>query len=280
MTRGGSRAFVTLLRLRLVPSALADVLAGVALAGGIGTVTASALIRTLVASACLYCGGMALNDVADAEEDARLGRQRPIVMDRALRPRAALLGACLLALGVVLAPHTLGWLPAAIAAGVLLYDFGAKRVVALGAVLLGACRVGNVALGWSAGGAPAAPFVAVGMGYGVYVALAVVHGWLEDHPALISSSRPLLVAAALAPFAVAPFLAHPVLASLAATPIAWSVLRVTNATPLPARTGTLLRGLARFTAAVGLGTGAWICGTGALALAYVPPWILRGRRWT
>ena len=60
-----------LLRLRLLPSAVNDVLAGAALGAGLLSASLGDVLRTCCTSACLYTAGMVLNDVADVDETAR-----------------------------------------------------------------------------------------------------------------------------------------------------------------------------------------------------------------
>lgn len=73
-------SYLKLVRLSALPSALADVLGGMALAvalvGGIG---AGKLPWLLLASTGVYLGGMACNDVVHTRKDRLLGKRRPIV---------------------------------------------------------------------------------------------------------------------------------------------------------------------------------------------------------
>ncbi|WP_239150815.1 UbiA family prenyltransferase, partial [Streptomyces sp. SID8111] len=82
-------AWAELLRLPALFTVPGDALAGAAAAG------ARPGVRTLLAvgsSVCLYEAGMALNDWADREEDARERPHRPIPSGR-IRPAAALTAA-------------------------------------------------------------------------------------------------------------------------------------------------------------------------------------------
>lgn len=148
------RGYLELLRPANVATALADVLAGWAVAG---LANAWALPWLLCSTACLYAGGIVLNDVFDRRIDAVERPERPIPSGRVPVRRAAWLGAGLLA-GGILAACAAGPLPAAvagaIAAAVLVYDAGGKRLAVFGPINMGACRGLNLILGMAA--APAA----------------------------------------------------------------------------------------------------------------------------
>ncbi len=135
------------------PAALSipgDTVAGAAAAGGLRPSTPG----LAAASVCLYWGGMAANDWADRELDARDRPQRPIPSGR-VQPRHALLTAAgLTAAGVGLAALTGGRRAAAVAiplaATVWAYDLWAKNTAA-GPALMAACRGLDVLLGASGG---------------------------------------------------------------------------------------------------------------------------------
>src|SRR5262245_45265315 len=91
-----------LLRLSLTPSALADGAAGMVLGAGLWP-GGPAPYLLMAGSACVYHGGMALNDWADREEDARTGRGRPIARGEIPAPGALALAVVLLVLGPALA---------------------------------------------------------------------------------------------------------------------------------------------------------------------------------
>ena len=76
----------------------------------------------------LYLAGMALNDLADREEDARERPERPIPSG-AVSPRAAALIGGSLLLGGVLVARGAGarWTGPALAAMVVAYDFQLKH---------------------------------------------------------------------------------------------------------------------------------------------------------
>ncbi|MCB1914452.1 MAG: UbiA family prenyltransferase [Rhodocyclaceae bacterium] len=114
-----------------------------------------ALLLLCCASACLYTGGIVLNDCFDYAEDLAERPSRPLPSGRISRPIAFAVGLLLLLAGWGLAA-AVGSLPAllaaAVAAMVLCYDAWAKRT-RLGPVAMAACRLGNWLLGLSSGGA-------------------------------------------------------------------------------------------------------------------------------
>jgi 4-hydroxybenzoate polyprenyltransferase len=194
-----------LVRLSLLPSALADALCGLAIGAsgwpGVGGVLA------LVASASLFHGGMALNDWADREEDARVRPDRPIPSGRVGAAWALLLALTLLCGGVAAAASasgTAGVVAAVVAVTVVAYDLWGRGPVR-GPLLLASCRAGNLLLGVVIGAALAGvvfPVVAVvpALTYAAYVFAVSCLGRLEDDVERDPGARPralLLVLATL-----------------------------------------------------------------------------------
>ncbi|HXW06768.1 MAG TPA: UbiA-like protein EboC [Vicinamibacterales bacterium] len=144
------RAWLELLRPPNVVTALADVLAGFSIAG---LQDAAELPWLLVATACLYGGGVVLNDVFDRHLDAVERPERPLPSGRVRVSTAAALGAGLLT-GGVLSASAAGRSPAQIAAAiavlVVVYDAWGKHQAAIGPVNMGLCRALNLLLGVSA----------------------------------------------------------------------------------------------------------------------------------
>ncbi|MGB2714772.1 MAG: UbiA-like protein EboC [Vicinamibacterales bacterium] len=143
------RAYADLLRPANVVTALADVLAGYALAG-LGR--ASALPWLLGATACLYAGGVVLNDFFDRRLDSIERPERPIPSGRVPPQHAATIAALLLAAGLILAFRATppaGVIAAAIASFVVLYDAWGKRHPP-GPAIMGLCRALNLLLGVAA----------------------------------------------------------------------------------------------------------------------------------
>jgi 4-hydroxybenzoate polyprenyltransferase len=186
-----------LLRLSLAPSALADVAAGAALVAtdwpSGGVITAG-----LISSACVYHGGMALNDWADRAADARDGRPRPIPTGQVRAATALALSVLLLVLGpalMTLVVPRAALLLAGVALVAAIYDLFARGPW-LGPVLLGACRTGNLTFGMflaleHEGRALPLSAMVVAAGYGLYVFSLSRLARLEDRPAHeIQAARP------------------------------------------------------------------------------------------
>jgi 4-hydroxybenzoate polyprenyltransferase len=144
------RGYLELVRPANVATALADVLAGYAVAG---VANHPALGWLLLATACLYAGGVVLNDFFDREIDRKERPERPIPSGRVSASAAATLGLGLLAVGVgaaLLATKAAGFVAAATAGLVLLYDSWGKRQGLLGPLNMGMCRGLNLLLGVAA----------------------------------------------------------------------------------------------------------------------------------
>jgi hypothetical protein len=153
------QAYLELLRLPNVFTAIADVLMGafvaVALAPhspatGVPVGIVSLLICT---SSCLYLAGMVWNDYFDRDKDAEQRPARPIPSRRVPESAAQWLGSQLIVVGLVAAftaAYFVGWrsgiLALALAAAVLSYD-GLLKETWLGPINMGLCRMLNVLLG-------------------------------------------------------------------------------------------------------------------------------------
>jgi 4-hydroxybenzoate polyprenyltransferase len=109
------------------------------------------LIVAAVASAALYCAGMALNDWFDLERDRKLYPFRPLPSGRVAPWVALALGVALLAVGVGCAFLAGGEKALLVAVGtgaaILSYDGVLKRFRLPGCIAMGACRAGNILLG-------------------------------------------------------------------------------------------------------------------------------------
>jgi len=144
------RGYLELLRPANVVTAIADVLAGYAVAGRSHP---HALPWLVGATMCLYAGGVVLNDVFDRDVDAVERPERPIPSGRVSTSRATILGTSLLAAGVLAAAQAARdalVVSAAIAALVILYDARTKRHAIAGPINMGLCRGLNLLLGVSA----------------------------------------------------------------------------------------------------------------------------------
>lgn len=154
-------AAVELMRPANIVTAFADILAGVAVAGGHIIWTGGYpqiapdggnLGWLLLSTFGLYGGGVVFNDYFDADLDAEERPERPIPSGRISRTGAALLGVALLALGVLSAflVHTAsGAIAAVVALLAVFYDKRAKHHAVFGPLVMGSCRGGNLLLGVS-----------------------------------------------------------------------------------------------------------------------------------
>jgi 4-hydroxybenzoate polyprenyltransferase len=200
-------AWLQLLRLANVLTAVADVMMGYLVThGDLQPPLHFALLA--IASCLLYLSGMVLNDVFDAEVDARERPERPIPSGRISLRAAQAVGWAMLASGVLIASvvsfHASNWRPglvaAALAVCVVMYDAVLKRTP-VAPFAMGACRALNVLLGMSLGPLAtevASPYVRFGtmgatllaLGMGIYVVGVTVFARTEAR----ASSRGRLVA--------------------------------------------------------------------------------------
>ncbi len=143
-------AFLQLMRLPTLFTALADIFAGYVLAHrGLETVVSFSWL--LAASGGLYLSGMVWNDVFDVAQDHRERPTRPIPSGRVSRGLAILLAVALMTFGLTAAwqaGHSSFLVAIAIAGMVLLYDAIAKKSL-LGPLAMGGCRFLNIMLGAS-----------------------------------------------------------------------------------------------------------------------------------
>ncbi len=169
-----------LVRAPAVLTVLGDALAGSAAAGHPWTLRRAALP---LASACLYAGGMALNDWADRELDAVERPERPIPSGRITPRRAVSVAGGLGVAGLGCAAAGGGVRALAVAAplavGVWLYDAVLKEGPA-GPVAMAACRGLDVLMGAGVGrlraAAPAALTVAGHTAGVTWLSRGEVHG--------------------------------------------------------------------------------------------------------
>ncbi|WP_219812364.1 MULTISPECIES: SCO3242 family prenyltransferase [unclassified Rathayibacter] len=150
------RDYLELVRAKAALTVIGDTVAGGAWAGrGVGART----VALPLASALLYSAGMALNDYADAELDARERPERPIPSGRIRRSAALGTAAALTAAGIAVAAVVDGRrslaLSLPLAAGIWSYDLLAKPTP-LGPVVMAACRGLDVLLGAGVDGVRAA----------------------------------------------------------------------------------------------------------------------------
>lgn len=170
-------AWLQLLRLPNVFTAVADVLMGylVANRGEVHSIENLGLLAVI--STLLYLSGMVLNDVFDADVDARDRPDRPIPSGRISLKAATIVGWGMLAAGLVLAwflSYTANYWPPGVvatllAACILLYD-GALKRTRLAPLVMGECRMFNVLLGMSLMIVPwGKAEILIAVGIGVYI---------------------------------------------------------------------------------------------------------------
>ena len=176
LAEGSSKRWFAVLQLIRLPNlftAMADSLAGYLIVHG-RAISPLDLFGLMLASALIYGGGCAINDLCDRELDQWQRPKRPIPSG-AVSPRAALLlGLSLLALGLV-AAALVSWAALEVAALlvvlVLCYDGLTKEMPVLGSLTMAACRGGNLLLGMVTGG-PAGvvlllPLISMGYVFGL-----------------------------------------------------------------------------------------------------------------
>ena len=204
-------------------TALADVLAGFAVAGLTGT---DKLPWLLVSGLALYGGGVTLNDFFDRRIDAVERPERPIPSGRASARSASLLGSSLLLLGIgcaLVASPASGLIAATLALAAVSYDSWGKYVPVIGPLLMGSCRGLDLLLGVSANPDALPGRWLVGTISVVYIAgvtllsAGEVHGGTRAR-AVISAT--LLAAAAAIAVIAGPFT---VSAALLVALLAWQV---------------------------------------------------------
>jgi 4-hydroxybenzoate polyprenyltransferase len=151
------KGYVRLVRPANLPTAAADILAGVAISGSIdgwqiGPVLGLAILALAMASVFLYGGGVVLNDVFDLEIDRLERPERPIPSGLISKRSATIFGLILLLLGILLAflinPIS-GTLATILALTIILYDGFSKKYSFLGPLNMGLCRGLNLILGIS-----------------------------------------------------------------------------------------------------------------------------------
>ena len=146
--------YLRLTRPANIVTAIADILAGIAIAYA-GTLFVlpekQSIILLILSTACLYGGGVVLNDVFDADLDKIERPERPIPSGLISKRSAAALGIILLLLGILFAAfshHNLLSISTVIAIVIALaattYDKWAKHNAFLGPLTMGFCRGMNL----------------------------------------------------------------------------------------------------------------------------------------
>lgn len=155
--------YLRLMRPANIVTAIADILAGVAISAYFINVTFSTVTLDLIlpvvclclATIGLYGGGVVFNDVFDAELDSTERPERPIPSGVITKTQAVILGSYLLLVGILAAFSVgrltgyAGWLAIGVAASALIYDKWGKHHALLGPLNMGLCRGFNLLLGIS-----------------------------------------------------------------------------------------------------------------------------------
>jgi 4-hydroxybenzoate polyprenyltransferase len=200
--RPSVRDHLELVRAPAVLTVLGDTLAGGAAAGHPAS---GRRVLLPLASACLYAGGMALNDWADRDLDAVERPERPIPSGRVAPGYALGVAAGLGAAGLALAaagggPRALA-VAVPLAGCVWLYDARLKATAA-GPVAMAACRGLDVLLGAGAGrlraAAPAAAALAVHTAGVTALSRGEVHGTTSGVARAVAAGSVAVAAGALA----------------------------------------------------------------------------------
>lgn len=153
-------AYARLARPANLPTAAADIFAGVAVGGlfaygGENGLDPSAIVDALYlvfASVFLYAGGVILNDVFDYKIDRIERPERPIPSGIVSLSAAAVYGGGVLAIGTLLGflvSSLSGSIALALALSILLYDGIAKKHGFWGPLSMGVCRGLNLVMGMS-----------------------------------------------------------------------------------------------------------------------------------
>lgn len=148
------RNYLQLIRPANVLTALTDVLAGYALAlllAGAEDVNMQ-VIFLILASMCLYAGGIVFNDIFDLALDKVERPERLLPRGIISVKSATIFGVSLFAAGIALSAFVSSLsvvLAMAIAGACLVYDKWAKHHTFLGPVVMGCCRGLNLLLGMS-----------------------------------------------------------------------------------------------------------------------------------
>lgn len=146
------RTFLEIVRLPNLFTAVGDVVAGYLIVTRGMDVSWRDLIILMIASVCMYAGGVVLNDYFDRDLDRVERPERPIPSGRIHERDALKLGFRLLGLGCVFAVgvSVTSLLVAILLAGcIVLYDAKGKRIEYVGSLNMGGCRFLNVVLGAS-----------------------------------------------------------------------------------------------------------------------------------
>ncbi len=156
MSSGKPGPYLVLIRPANVITAIADIFAGIALSGAINlnhsTFPVWGALSLIVATACLYAGGIVFNDVFDLELDRKERPERPLPSGQISREKAIWFGITLFIIASVVTIQlaTISYL---LALGIMIcatsYDKYFKHTLVGGPLVMGLCRGLNLLLGIS-----------------------------------------------------------------------------------------------------------------------------------
>ena len=163
------KGYLSLMRPANLPTAAADIFAGVAISGLLATGEVSqasviSLVCLVLASVFLYAGGVVLNDAFDYKLDQIERPERPLPSGLIPVSSAALFGAFLLLIGIAFAFYVhnfSGFFAMGLAASIVAYDGFSKMFGFLGPLNMGLCRSLNLLLGMSIFGSISNPWIAI-----------------------------------------------------------------------------------------------------------------------
>lgn len=145
-----------LIRPANIVTSVADVIAGIAISGFYNGLWhpafTSSVILLCISTACLYGGGVAFNDIFDADLDQLERPERPIPSGMIRQSEAVVFASLLLLIGILAALRvnaTSGLLAISITVAALTYNKWGKHHSILGPVNMGLCRGLNLLLGIS-----------------------------------------------------------------------------------------------------------------------------------
>ena len=152
--------FARLARPANLPTAAADILAGVAIGLFFENIEAFSFFKENIflvlsltlSSVFLYAGGVVFNDVFDAELDAVERPERAIPSGLISKSQAVYFGVVLMIIGIVLAFNCnvlAGGISIVLTIAILLYDGYSKQFGFLGPLNMGVCRGLNLLMGMS-----------------------------------------------------------------------------------------------------------------------------------
>jgi 4-hydroxybenzoate polyprenyltransferase len=153
-------AFLRLARPANIVTAIADIWAGFAIVGAVPMLFGEkpgeywdALLWLTLSTIGLYGGGVAFNDIFDAELDAKERPERPIPSGQIRLIWAVLFASLLMIGGIACASQVSLWsgqLAVFITVFALVYDAWGKHRPIFGPINMGACRSANLVLGMTA----------------------------------------------------------------------------------------------------------------------------------